>query len=110
MLQEVYKKKRKSNQLCIHSGGRQFKLCKCETLFVFFVMLLLLEIHIVIFFIDIVFITQVWDQHKPCKKKIFCNAQRKKINKKEYESIFTSQDILFVVILYLIAILCTYCV
>ncbi len=40
----------KSNQLCIHSGGRQFKLCKCETLFVFFVMLLLLEMHIVIFF------------------------------------------------------------
>ncbi len=45
----LQKKKRKSNQLCIHSGGRQFKLCKCETLFVFFVMLLLLEIHIIFF-------------------------------------------------------------
>ncbi len=78
MLQEVYKKKRKSNQLCIHSGGRQFKLCKCETLFVFFVMLLLLQIHIVFFFIVIVFITQVWDQHKPCKTYFFAMPREKR--------------------------------
>ncbi len=38
-----------SYHLCIHSGGRHFKLCKCETLSVFFVMSLLMKILIVSF-------------------------------------------------------------